>query len=497
MYQVYVNNRVMFENGVDDLPLTQAVLDLELGKSGSFAFTIYPDHMNFSAVEIMSPVRVDRNYETIYRGRILDIKYGFYGEKQVSCEGELAFLLDVLCPPHSYTGSFSGYLSYVLGMYNRLVNADREIFAGFITVGDFSPFAVTEKAEYRTAFDTLTNNMAQRSGGYLEIRHASDGSRYLDLLSADANASNISWQEIRLGKNLLDISRETRGDGMFSAIIPLGAKPEGSEQRLNIKSVNSNLEYLVNNTAVTLCKGKIYRTVIFDNITNATTLKSEGQRYLEENYAGEYSVEITSADLSGLDANVDFFRVGQWVRVYNEYHFGSASQLFLVQKLSINLLKPAENKLVIGHVKKGLAEEIAGISNSVESIQVPEAVQPYVIESGTTGIWNWKKFSDNTCEFFGKVPITSADVTTALGGWYRGPNLYEATAYEYPFTMTEAPAVEMTFQTRNGLAAIAWISSIDAATAQKYLPQVFLIRPTTATGIFGNINIIGKGKLQT
>ena len=483
----------MFESGVDDFPLTQAVLDLELGKSGSFAFTIYPNHINFPAVEIMSPVQIDRNYETIYRGRVLDIKYGFYGEKQVSCEGELAFLLDVMVPPHSYSDSFSGYLAYVLGMYNRMVDADKEIFAGIITVGDFYPFTVVEKAEYRTAFDTLTNHMVQKTGGYLQIRYEG-GNRYLDLLSPDADATNISGQEIKLGKNLLDISRETRGEGMFSAIIPLGAKPEGSEQRLNIKAVNSNLEYLVNATAANLCKGKIYRTVIFDNITNATTLKKEGQRYLDENYAGEYSIEVTAADLSGRDASVDFFRVGQWVRVYNDHHFGAASQLFLVQKLSINLLKPAENKLTVGHVKKGLAEEVAGLSNSVENISVPEAVQPYVMESGTTGIWTWKKFSDNTCEFFGKVPITSADVTSTIGAWYRGPNLYEATMYAYPVQMTEAPAVEMTFHTRNGLAAMLWISSPDADTARQYLPQAFLIRPTSATGIFGNINIIGKGK---
>ena len=109
--------------------------------------------------------------------------------------------------------------------------------------------------------------------------------------------------------------------------------------------------------------------------------------------------------------------------------------------------------------------------------------------------FKWKKFSDNTCEFFGKVPVTNYEIKTALGGWYRGVNLYDADAYPYPFDMTEAPAVEMTFQTRNGLAAIAWIFSQDADTAQSYLPQCYLIRPVTGSGIYGNINIIGKGKL--
>lgn len=121
--------------------------------------------------------------------------------------------------------------------------------------------------------------------------------------------------------------------------------------------------------------------------------------------------------------------------------------------------------------------------------------QPVVIDQGTSGIFNYRTYSDGTCEFFGKIPVTDYAISTVLGGWYRGANIYEATAYPYPFTMTEAPAVEMTFQTRNGLAAIAWIFSADATTAQKYLPQCYLIRPVTGTGIYGNINIIAKGKV--
>jgi hypothetical protein len=123
--------------------------------------------------------------------------------------------------------------------------------------------------------------------------------------------------------------------------------------------------------------------------------------------------------------------------------------------------------------------------------------RPYITATGTTGIFSWKKYSDKTCEFFAKIPVTNYTITTALGGWFRGANIYEAKTYAYPFAMTEAPAVEMTFQTRNGLAAIAWVFSADATTAQSYLPQCYLIRPTTGTGIYGNINIVGRGKLSS
>lgn len=119
-----------------------------------------------------------------------------------------------------------------------------------------------------------------------------------------------------------------------------------------------------------------------------------------------------------------------------------------------------------------------------------------IVETGTTGIWSWQKYRDNTIEFFGKIPVLSYEVSTALGGWFRGANLYEADAYPYPFPMSEAPALEMTFQTRNGLGAMVWVFSQDAATAQAYAPQAYLIRPTSATGIHGNINVVARGKLK-
>lgn len=494
MYQVYGGGALLHDNFDENAKLTKATLDLELGKTGSFEFAIFPNHPGYDKIIPMQTiVTVSKNYRQIYSGRVFDIKYGFYGEKQVSCEGELAFLLDSMIPPHTYSGSFIGYFDYVLAVHTTLMDAEQQFLRGNVTVAEFSPFTVTE-TEYKSAYDLLMSHMVT-ADDYLQVRYA-DGNKYLDLLSYNADISDVSGQPIELGKNMLDIKRETKSEDMFSAIIPLGAKLKDSEKRLDITAVNGNLPYIINDAARVACGGLIYRTVIFDNITNAQTLKTTGTNYLESNYAGESSVEITAADLSGQDVSIDSFDLGRWVRVINKYHFPDGEQMFLIKKMSINLLSPVGNKITIGAVKKGLSETVAEISNAAKSRE-SDAAQPYVMESGITGIWTWKKFSDNTCEFFGKIPVLSADVTSALGGWYRGANLYEAAAYEYPFTMTEAPALNMMFQTRNGLAAFVWVNSIDAETAQRYLPQAFLIRPTTATGIFGNINIIGKGKIST
>lgn len=493
MYQVYCGNRLILETGVQDLPINTASLSLEIGKTGSLEFTIYPSHPNYAAVVPMAIARVSRKYETIFEGRVIGIKYGLYNEKKVSCEGDLAFLVDALIPPHKFSGSFTEYLPYIVDLYNAQVDADRRFVSGSVTVADFYPFTVDEK-EYRTALDTLNRNMVTQTGGYLRVRHES-GYKYLDLVSEYADATNVSGQSITLGENLLDITREFSGENVFSAIVPLGSKYSETGDRLDIKSVNGGKAYIENAAAKALCGGLIYRNVIFDNITNAQTLKSEAETYLAANYAGVNSVEVSAADLSGANPSLDFFRVGQWVRVYSASHFSDNPQRFLIRKMTVDLLNPAQNKIVIGRVKKGLSEEMAGLASDVGSISVPDAVQPYVIESGTTGIWKWSKFSDNTCEFFGKIPITNADVSNALGSWFRGVNLYEATTYEYPLQMTEAPALEMMFQTRNGLGAMLWVFSQSADIARQYVPQCYLVRPTAGTGIYGNINIIGKGKL--
>ena len=421
-----------------------------------------------------------------------------YNEKQVSCEGELAFLLDSLIPPHTYGSSFSGYLQYVISEHNKQVEVEKRFNVGKVTVGDFTPFPVVENLSYINSLETLNKRMVERSGGYLSTRNEG-GTRYIDLLSPTENASNVSEQKIILGKNLLDIKRSSNSEDVFSCIVPLGAKEEGSEIRIDIKNVNSGLPYIENAEAVA-AYGKIYREVIFDNITVPSTLLSEAKEYLKNNYAGISTVEISAVDLASIDDILNFFNVGEWVEVYDPVHFAETPQTFLIRKMAIDLLDPGKTTITIGKTKKGLTESILGLSDSIsrqsESTDEPEEPeQPFVIDYGTTGIWKWKKFADGTGEFFGKIPVTNYAISTALGGWYRGANIYEATDYEYPFQMTEAPALEMTFQTRNGLAAIAWIYSQDAEIAQRYVPQCYLIRPVTGTGIYGNINIIGKGKL--
>lgn len=554
MYKVTCDGKTLHNDELQQLKISGGKLTLEIGKSGLFEFTIYPDHPYYENVKpVVSIIEVSRNEAVIFRGRALNIKFGFYNEKQVSCEGELAFLIDSIIAPHGWNGSFAGYLDYVIVEHNWQVEEAKQFTVGDVTVADFYPYEFMENVNFNTSYDTINQRLVEYSGGYLQVRHEY-GTMYLDLLNYDMNLANVSEQTIRLGKNLIDIERDVEGAEVFSGIIPLGAKIGDTERRLDISSVN-NGSYSITNADAVAVYGKIYRTVIFENITNASTLLSQARSYLAENFAAVNTIEITAADLSGMNPDLDSFQIGQLVKVESEQHFNSGQETFLIRKMTIDISNPAATKIEIGRSKQGLTDNLGNFTDNINSVlnsvsnvagnissisakadtavqtattaqqtaataqttansantkataaqntansvasrvAVLESVQPYVIETGTTGIFKWQTFSDNTCEFFGKIPVTNYSITTALGNWYRGVNIYNADAYPYPFDMTEAPAVEMTFQTRNGLAAIAWIFSQDADTAQSYLPQCYLIRPVTGSGIYGNINIIGKGKL--
>ena len=119
--------------------------------------------------------------------------------------------------------------------------------------------------------------------------------------------------------------------------------------------------------------------------------------------------------------------------------------------------------------------------------------QPVITGKGTSGIWTYRTYSDGTAEAFGKINVSSVTVNSALGGWYRSDVLYSEYAYPFPITFSSAPSVEMMFQTRNSSAALLWTFSSSASNAQYYLPQCYLIRPTTGSGINGNINVIARG----
>lgn len=114
---------------------------------------------------------------------------------------------------------------------------------------------------------------------------------------------------------------------------------------------------------------------------------------------------------------------------------------------------------------------------------------PVIVEEGTSGIWTYRKWSNGKAEAFGKIPISSLAVSTALGTWYRSI-VVDGSDYPYPFTFEAIPNINMQYATNNGTGGMMWLTTQGTRTAPA---SFYIIRPTSSSGVTGVVNVQAIG----
>lgn len=376
MYRVYCDGLPIYNDKLEGLKIFSPSLDLELNKTGSFSFTIYPDHPYYGSIQkLKSIITVYQEDYLLFRGRVLDDEIGFYNERRVTCEGELAFLLDSIKRPYDFTGSVAEYLALLLDSHNAQVDETKRFILGNVTVTDPNDYIVRSNIDYTDTWKEMNDKLLTLLGGFLSVRHA-DGVAYLDYL---ADFALLSPQKIEFGKNLLDQKRIIKGADVATVVIPLGAKLKDAEgkdtdKRLTIETVNGGADFIEDAAAISQY-GTIVKTVIFDDVTIAENLKAKGQAYLSSLVTLPESIELTAADLATVSTAFSSFHLGTYVDVVSKPH--GLNQKFLVRKLSINLLDPAANKLTLGGVFEGLAASLKSLTDTQGKIinEISESVR--------------------------------------------------------------------------------------------------------------------------
>lgn len=142
MYSIYFKDLPtdgssdIYKNGKDDMQLVYANgyfsdkyrvvnprFNMSIGNAGELTFTMLPpdklyDKQTRDQLEnnpLFKPLRTyvyiydtnlpDGSSKCMWRGRIVSADEDFYGNKNITCEGELSFINDVIFPPHSYGNS--------------------------------------------------------------------------------------------------------------------------------------------------------------------------------------------------------------------------------------------------------------------------------------------------------------------------------------------------------------------------------------------------------
>lgn len=359
-YKIYADQWLLHDDSLENFKVGHPKAALEVNKTGSFEFSIYPDHVYYNRIsKLKTIITVYQDEDIFFRGRVLDDEKGFYNEKQVTCEGELAFLLDSIKRPYEFQGSVEEFFTQLIEGHNAQVEAVKRFTVGNVTVTDPNDYIVRSNEDYISTWDELNKKLLDVLDGFVQVRHE-NGVNYIDYLH---DFTKLSTQKVEFSRNLLDLKIISKGEDIATALIPLGAKirnEDGTEKRLTVETVNNGLDYITNAAAVAE-HGSIFKTMTWDDVTEPANLLTKGNAYLGSLVNFLDSVELTAADLAKIDKTVDSFKLGTYVEVKSKPH--GIDQLFLVRKLSINLLDPAANKLTLGGTLQGFGDTVKGLSD--------------------------------------------------------------------------------------------------------------------------------------
>lgn len=458
IYRVYCDGNLLYHTRMGNLQIFGPSLELELNKTGSFRFMVQANHPYYGLIQRMkSIITVYRDDALLFRGRILEEETGWHNEKSFVCEGDMAFLLDSVLRPFSYTGTAAEFLAYVLALHNAQVGTDKQIQPGNVTVEGLVTYDATE---YLTAHETLQKALSEPMGGYLMTRFE-DGVAYLDYL---ADITLLSPQVIEFGKNLIDLKRKHKGGDIATVLIPLGAKVKDEEgkdtgKRLTIESVNDGLDFVQDENAISQY-GTIVKVVIFDDVTDPEALKQRGQAQLADSVKLPDTIELTAADLAGAGFDIASFNLGTQVRVISRPH--GIDQRFIVVKLALNLFNPAGNKLVLGGALEGFSGALQGLANQQQ--QILQAVE----ESARTASETVYNVEQN---LMASLQVTAENIQSTVAENYYLKDETEALVSSISTTLEQTKdSFEMQFtQFGQDIAAVAAGTDAEFEEIRKYI----------------------------
>lgn len=325
----------------------------ELNKAGSLTFTVPDTHPQYSNIKpLATEIKVYDGDERIFWGRVLDTKRDFYRRKEVHCESELAFLNDVIMRPYSFQSTVRAFFERLLLQYNIVASESRRLRVGNCTVTDSNDNIVRASQVYPSVWGEMEEKLIKNLGGYLIPRVVISSGKELTYLDYLASPGTDSGQEIRFGQNLIDIEDFLDGSSAYSRIVPIGYVVDNeTAERLTIKSVNDDLDYL-RDTTTEQEYGVVEQMVQWDDVTIASNLKAKGQAELIRNVLYIRTITISAVDLHLLNVNTGALRIGNRYMVVSPPH--GFSSYFLLSKCTLNLDDPSKSVYTFGRTRKTL-----------------------------------------------------------------------------------------------------------------------------------------------
>lgn len=412
MYKIYADNTLIYDSTIDDYKIGKGDISLEIGKAGSFVFSMYPDNPYYDKiVKMKTIIKVYRDSEMIFKGRALKAEDSFYKCRVVTCEGALNFLRDSIIRPYTFSGSPVTFFNNLISQHNAQVDAEKQFVVGQITVVDNNDYI----ARNNTSWDTTLSNIESRLlndmiGGYIHITYNAAGQTVINYYDDFPTKSS---QSIEFGENLKDFTKTANAEDIATVIIPLGAKLKDAEgndtdEYLTISSVNGGKDSIEDAAAIAVY-GRITKVVTFEDVNVASNLKTKGQAYLNEVINQNITIELNAVDLHLLDRSIESFRYGEYIPVVSAPH--DLNVVMLCKKQTISLLKPDNDSITLGYTYTSFTETTANSNKSATSVNNQIASLIVSVTKTESAITEVNTKVDNTSS---EIQVTTEDLAAVV-----------------------------------------------------------------------------------
>ena len=354
MFEIYANDILIFDDKVSHDNLIDVTLNLEINRAGSLEFSLYKENPYYDNFERMRTiVKVLRDGELIFSGRVLSTEIDIFGCKKVTSEGEMAYFNDSFIRPFGYKDdggstqfSPSELFQKVITVHNSTVKNDfRSFRLGLISISNHDVPVDWNQDSYKKSSDFISE-LVENFGGYIQFRHEDNGT-FIDWLGTLPE----STQTVEFGENILELNHSASAEDMITAILPYGEKNENtgfptdiSEMELEESEyVKKENDYIYNKKLFSMygliIEARKYEGYPADWISKAVS-------DVQSLNGITHTLEISAIDLSVINKSIDHFMIGTRVHVISERH--SIDEFMVVDKLKLDILDPSKSNLTFG-----------------------------------------------------------------------------------------------------------------------------------------------------
>lgn len=338
----------------DKSALINPQVKAEIGKAGSLTFTILPTHPMYDDLKpFLTFLRVEIDGTEIFNGRVLETSKDMYNQKNVTCEGDLTYLLDSVCEPGDYNETVTAFFRRCINWHNSKVENAKKFQIGNVTIEAKNTNVNFDVSNYTSIGDLLETEVIGYYGGYLRTRNQ-NGSRYIDIVQEGDSSSN---QVIEYGSQMLDLTNDESANDLFTILLAVGDGDSTNGSDYNFPTKTVNVDDVITGANAIAKYGRITHVESFSGIKNSAELEPLAREYIRTHY-DPYPTELTikAVDLHMIDGSIQTIIVGNTVKIQSTPH--NLSKNLMCVSIDYDLENPENTSYVFGHPKQSLSQRL-------------------------------------------------------------------------------------------------------------------------------------------